>query len=100
MKTVFPKKFGCPRQGVLAPNTRGIINVQKKLKLSITDLNQFSHIWVIWDFNQNTNKRTVLRVKPPRLQGKKYLVPGALKLQNLVNYYRNSITKMFFWVGI
>jgi len=71
VRSVFPQKFGCPRQGILAPSTKGVIEIDKSLKQCISDLENYSHIWIFWDFHLNSNRRKVLRVKPPRLKGKK-----------------------------
>lgn len=68
--TDFHEKFGIPRQAGLAPSAGGRIIFEPKFRSpdSIRGLEEFSHIWLIWEFSKNTFKG--LTVKPPKLGGK------------------------------
>lgn len=68
--TDFYEKFGIPRQAGLAPLSIGRIVFEPKFRSpdSIRGLEEFSHIWLIWEFSKNTFKG--LTVKPPKLGGK------------------------------
>ncbi len=73
IETCFKEKFGTPRQPGLAPASWGILRLRKDLNLAdaLSGLEEFSHLWLIWIFHQNTNKGIKTKVHPPRLQGKK-----------------------------
>eukprot|EP01084_Bolivina_argentea_P116954 207733_1 len=85
----FKDRRGTPRQGVLVPSAIGYIEWNSWLQTQSTLdglIENFSHIWVIWQFHQNTNSiqqhllsnnnlSTNLgckaKIKPPRLNGEK-----------------------------
>lgn len=70
--TLFPAKFGIPRQSGLT-NTSAKIVFEKPYRTpeAIRGLNDFSHIWLIWEFSENKDKSSSLTVRPPRLGGNK-----------------------------
>ena len=81
LRSVFPFRFGTPRQGGLAPATRGelvldptVLNVHAAL----AGLEEFSHVWLIWVFHTNTNefkrvsgKTNRSSIRPPSAGGSK-----------------------------
>lgn len=77
----FPDRRGTPRQPLLVPAARGFLRFQRKLvqNAHFEELKDFSHIWVLFVFHENTNtdkthessKSVVAKIKPPRLHGKK-----------------------------
>lgn len=55
-KTPFKGRCGTPRQGQLAPNVKGQLIFETGVSpVSLDSLDQFSHLWVIFLFHQNTN---------------------------------------------
>ena len=55
---------GTPRQGVLVPDARARIKMQSSVPPSSLEcLDQFSHIWVIFVFHENTNLAKVVNQK-------------------------------------
>jgi tRNA-Thr(GGU) m(6)t(6)A37 methyltransferase TsaA len=75
VESPFPDRRGTPRQPVLVPAAKGKIRFDKSLIQNehFKEINQFSHIWVIFVFHENTNTDSVAlpaRITPPRL-GKK-----------------------------
>ena len=68
--TDFPEKFGVPRQSGLV-NTRGKIVFEKEYRNLnfVRGLEDFSHIWLIWGFSKNKEKKISPTVRPPRLGG-------------------------------
>lgn len=70
--TLFPAKFGIPRQSGLT-NTSAKIVFEKPYRTpeAIRGLKDFSHIWLIWEFSENKDKSSALTVRPPRLGGNK-----------------------------
>ena len=79
--TDFPEKFGIPRQSGLAPALRGRIVFEPDFRNldALRGLEEFSHIWLIWEFSANVRRgvsedsSAVMKwqptVRPPRLGG-------------------------------
>lgn len=72
INTLFPSKFGIPRQSGLTETTAKIV-FEKPYRTpeAIRGLSDFSHIWLIWEFSENKDKSNSLTVRPPRLGGNK-----------------------------
>lgn len=84
LHSCFRECRGTPRQGAFAPSTRGKIVLSHKIPADATNgLAEFSHVWVVFLFHQNTNlERNALThaaetgrsfrctVRPPALKGK------------------------------
>ena len=73
IKTDFPTKFGIPRQSGIVKELCGRIVFEKKYRSpdAIRGLEDFSHIWVIWGFSENTGREYSPTVRPPKLGGNK-----------------------------
>lgn len=67
IRTPFVKRAGTPRQGLVCPSGRGKLVLD--VHVSLDGLDQFSHVWLIFDFHANTNVATVTKVSPPRGYG-------------------------------
>lgn len=69
--TDFPSKFGIPRQSGRVKETYGKIIFEKDFRNDefIRGIEQFSHIWLIWEFSENSKKDIHPTVRPPRLGG-------------------------------
>lgn len=70
--TEFPDKFGIPRQSGLVSSLRGEILFEPEFRSmdAIRGLEEFSHIWLLWEFSQAKRDGYALTVTPPRLGGK------------------------------
>lgn len=70
--TEFPDKFGIPRQSGLVPALRGEIVFEPEFRTmdAVRGLEEFSHIWLLWEFSKAKRDTTALTVTPPRLGGK------------------------------
>lgn len=70
--TEFSEKFGIPRQSGLVPSLRGEIVFEPEFRSmdAIRGLEEFSHIWLLWEFSEAKKENTSLLVTPPRLGGK------------------------------
>ena len=70
--TEFPDKFGIPRQSGLVPSLRGEIVFEPEFRSpdAIRGLDEFSHIWLLWEFSESKKEGYALTVTPPRLGGK------------------------------
>jgi tRNA-Thr(GGU) m(6)t(6)A37 methyltransferase TsaA len=72
IRTDFPEKFGIPRQSGLARSLRGRIVFEPEYRNpdALRGLEDFSHIWLIWEFSANRSTSSWQpTVRPPRLGG-------------------------------
>lgn len=71
VRTDFKEKFGIPRQSGLAKNLKGQIIFENKFKNndSVRGLEEFSHIWILWEFSENVREIWSPTVRPPLLGG-------------------------------
>lgn len=69
----FQQKFGTPRQGSLAKNSRAEIELAPEWKGRgiLSGLQGFSHVWLITYLHLSVNTRQRGKVHPPRLKGEK-----------------------------
>ena len=69
--TDFTDKFGIPRQSGLVDGLLGTIVFEKPYGNidSLRGLEDFSHIWLIWQFSKSTRETWSPTVRPPRLGG-------------------------------
>ncbi|MBQ2705942.1 MAG: tRNA (N6-threonylcarbamoyladenosine(37)-N6)-methyltransferase TrmO [Agathobacter sp.] len=72
IQTEFPDKFGIPRQSGLVPSLRGEVIFEPEFRTmdAIRGLEEFSHIWLLWEFSKAKREGYALTVTPPRLGGK------------------------------
>ena len=70
-RSPLTSKFGIPRQGGLARELSGKIIFEKAYRHTeaVRGLEQFSHLWLIWEFSANRHQTAGLTVRPPRLGG-------------------------------
>ena len=71
MKSDFPTKFGIPRQSGLVSSLRSTIIFEPEYRNSdaLRGLEDFSHIWIIWQFSEALRTEWSPTVRPPRLGG-------------------------------
>lgn len=67
----FPTKFGLPRQSGLADGLKAEIVFEPKYRVceAVRGLEEFSHIWLIWQFSEAVRDNWSPTVRPPRLGG-------------------------------
>jgi tRNA-Thr(GGU) m(6)t(6)A37 methyltransferase TsaA len=71
-ESAFKEKHGTPRQGAVAPNSKGRVRLHSWLPTdALSGIEEYSHVWIIWVFHANTNQRFKAKVRPPRLKGEK-----------------------------
>ena len=76
IRTDFPEKFGIPRQSGLAKALRGKIVFEPEYRNpdALRGLEEFSHIWLIWEFSANRSTSSWQpTVRPPRLGGNAHM---------------------------
>lgn len=69
--TDFSSKFGVPRQSGLVPElkARVIFEPEYRAAEAVRGLEDFSHIWLIWQFSEAVRDTWSPTVRPPRLGG-------------------------------
>ena len=70
--TDFPTKFGIPRQSGLV-STKGTIVFEPEYRKeeALKGLEEYSHLWLIWEFSEVVRENWSPTVRPPRLGGNK-----------------------------
>ncbi len=71
--TDFPTKFGIPRQSGLIEDLKAEIVFEPEFRNpdALRGIEEFSHIWLIWEFSEAVRKDWSPTVRPPRLGGNK-----------------------------
>ena len=73
--TDFPTKFGIPRQSGLVDELKGTIIFEPEYRNpdAFRGIEDFSHIWLLWEFSEAVRETWSPTVRPPRLGGNKRL---------------------------
>lgn len=71
VETDFKEKFGIPRQSGLVKESKGRILFEKEYNVpeAFRGLEDFSHIWVLWQFSEAVREGFTPTVRPPLLGG-------------------------------
>lgn len=71
MHSDFAEKFGIPRQSGLVQQLRSTIVFEPEFRNpdALRGLEDFSRLWIIWQFSQNLRQEWSATVRPPRLGG-------------------------------
>lgn len=85
--TDFPEKFGLPRQSGLVENLRGKIVFEPEYRdiSAVRGLEEYSHIWLLWEFSGFKGGDWSPMVRPPRLGGNKRVGVFATRSPNRPN---------------
>ena len=69
----FSEKFGIPRQSGLVDSLQAKIIFTEEFRNGdcIRGIEEFSHLWLIWEFSKNQRDKWTPTVRPPRLGGNK-----------------------------
>ena len=69
--TEFPTKFGIPRQSGIIDSLQGTIVFEPEYRNpeAVRGLEEFSHLWLIWEFSETKRDTWSPTVRPPRLGG-------------------------------
>lgn len=73
LRADFRQKFGTPRQGSLAKQSRAHVELAREWRGRglFTGLEGFSHVWIVSFLHLSASKRQFGKVHPPRLGGAK-----------------------------
>lgn len=71
MRSDFPTKFGIPRQSGLVESLHSTIVFEQEYRNpdALRGLNEFSHLWILWQFSEAVRSEWSPTVRPPRLGG-------------------------------
>lgn len=71
--TDLPEKFGAPRQSGLVKELKGKIVFEPEYRVpeALEGIEDFSHLWILWQFSKNIREEFSPTVRPPRLGGEK-----------------------------
>lgn len=71
IRSDFPTKFGIPRQSGLVDSLKSTIVFEPEYRdtNAFRGLDDFSHIWLIWQFSEAVRDNWSPTVRPPRLGG-------------------------------
>lgn len=71
IQTDFPTKFGVPRQSGIIESLKGRIVFEPEYRNAeaVRGLEEFSHIWLLWEFSEAVREDWSPTVRPPRLGG-------------------------------
>lgn len=74
IRSEFPEKFGIPRQSGLAQTHATVIfEPEYRTADAVRGLEDFSHIWLLWEFSEAKRETWSPTVRPPRLGGNERL---------------------------
>jgi tRNA-Thr(GGU) m(6)t(6)A37 methyltransferase TsaA len=81
IRSEYKEKFGVPRQSMMVKSARGVIRLNPipEFEHALKELEQFSHIWILYWFDRHLDKSTPASaassrvwtptIRPPRLDG-------------------------------
>ena len=71
--TDFPTKFGIPRQSGLIESLKAEIVFEPEYRNpdALRGIEEFSHLWLLWEFSEAVRENWSPTVRPPRLGGNK-----------------------------
>lgn len=66
----FKEKFGIPRQsGIVSTTARIVFEKEYRNPDALRGIEEFSHLWLIWNFSESEREDFCPTVRPPRLGG-------------------------------
>ena len=72
IKSAYKTKFGVPRQAGIVDIAASIVfEPEYRNAEAFRGLEDFSHVWLLWQFSECANKQWTPTVRPPRLGGNK-----------------------------
>lgn len=95
METPFAEKFGVPRQPLLVEEAWGIMRFPKNdfFVEAFRGIEEHSHLWLIFEFDQVKEEDVQALVRPPRFEGKQKLGVFATRSPHRPNRLGLSVVK-------
>lgn len=96
LRSCYPEKFGVPRQSGLVAAARGTVVFEPECRRdeAVRGLDGFSHLWLVWVFDQVPEGGERLSVRPPRLGGNEKLGVFATRSPFRPNRIGMSVVKL------
>ena len=96
MRSCFKEKFAIPRQPLLAPAARGVLELVPPFDraVAVEGLERISHVWLLFLFHQALEDKPRLKVRPPRLGGNATLGVFASRATYRPNGIGQSVVKL------
>ena len=96
MKSDFPSKFGIPRQAGLVDELRSTIVFEPEYRdpEALRGIEEFSHLWLIWQFSAAVRPGWSPTVRPPRLGGNERMGVFATRSPFRPNFMGLSCVKL------
>ena len=71
IRTDLPEKFGLPRQSGIVEELKGtvIFKPPYNVREAFEGIEEFTHLWVLWEFSENIREEFSPTVRPPKLGG-------------------------------
>lgn len=71
MESDFPEKFGIPRQSGLVKEliSRIVMEPEYRVAAAFKGIEQYTHLWILWEFSENKREEWLPTVRPPKLGG-------------------------------
>ncbi len=75
IQSAFPEKFGIPRQSGLVEEleARIVFEPEYRIAEAVRGMEEFSHLWLLWEFSASKREEWSPTVRPPRLGGNRRL---------------------------
>lgn len=75
IRSAFPEKFGIPRQSGLVEDLAAQVVFEPEYRSpeAVRGLEEFTHVWLIWEFSETNRDTWSPTVRPPRLGGNQRL---------------------------
>jgi tRNA (adenine37-N6)-methyltransferase len=95
IETPFREKFGVPRQSLLIHETQGIMRFPRGefFDEAFRGIENFSHLWLIFEFHLVPVNEIKALIRPPRYQGKKKFGVFATRSPHRPNRLGLSVVK-------
>ncbi|MGH2119054.1 tRNA (N6-threonylcarbamoyladenosine(37)-N6)-methyltransferase TrmO [Aerococcus sp. L_32] len=71
IETAFVEKFGIPRQSMVVPQVKGMIQFYPPFNQIeyFKEIQSFDYLWLVWHFSAQKGRANKATVRPPRLGG-------------------------------
>lgn len=95
IETPFKEKFGIPRQPLLVPEAWGKMEFNKNdfYAEAFRGIEEFSHLWLIFEFHEAVQEGAKALIRPPRFQGKEKWGVFASRSPHRPNHLGLSVVK-------
>ena len=96
VRSCFKEKFAIPRQPLLAPAARGVLELVPPFDQpeALQGLEQVSHVWLLFLFHQALEDKPRLKVRPPRLGGNRSIGVFASRATHRPNGIGQSVVRL------